>query len=660
MHHHHLHTEGSNTDLIYLIANRLPITLKREGSSWTATKSSGGLASGLSGLNSASIFYIGWPGIFVPESDHQTVRKYLSRFNCIPVFLSETEILHFYTNYSNRTLWPVLHYLPFSSQDCTTSFNVYQNVNQKFTDCTVKEAESQRNSVIWVHDYHLLLVPRMLKNASIGNSQIGFFLHTPFPHISFLKQLPQWKQIVHGILGADLIGFHVKEYEDNFNIAVHSLMDEPVDLGQKTFTNPIGINPDIFDQVCSKMNLKEKAAILCRDSDIILGVDRLDPMKGIDLKLQGFREFLRRRSSVSKRPVKLLQIAVPTRTECKEYQDLKKSIHETVTDINGSQKFGISMDKIEYYDQSVNFSTLCELYMAASVLLITSTRDGMNLVAYEYIAAKKYSEDKGVLVISEFAGASKLLSGAIVINPFNPEEIARALEEGLSLSLEQRRERWELNMRHVLQNTSVHWASRFLERLGRPEILITPTSAGGWEKLSLNDEELAFPSEKEQNIGRRVLEKFKSSIILEETYTTPEGAFLTPTSGHNVCMRGRMEEEVFTPVRSQSKEHAVVVDASDMDLLPEDVGQELQRIAETRSDVEIFTIGHSKGLERCTPLENVHGLSQRNTKFTCGIFMGKVDVPSIDENLRDIFSDEIFYFSLITDKELILQLLTDL
>ncbi|GAA5892546.1 hypothetical protein JCM8208_005847 [Rhodotorula glutinis] len=510
---------------LIVVANRLPVSVtadpKAEGG-YRFSVSSGGLASALSGCKKKMDFvWIGWPGFDVPEIDREFITKKLSEdFSCIPVYISDEVAERYYNGFSNSILWPFFHYHPGEIQFDETDWLAYRQANLLFAEAVQKEVKS--GDIVWVQDYHLCLVPVYLRDllgrdaASMGENgqrdvnalfegltvstegakgvrktgptgvngthgtnfvgdvQIGFFLHTPFPSSEVFRTLPVRREILLGILNCDLIGFHTYDYARHFLSSCSRLLGvkctpnkiELVGRHATVGTFPIGIEPGQFLEALQEDQVQQRVATLRRRFEgvkLIVGVDRLDYIKGVPQKLHAMEVFLEEHPEWIGKVV-LVQVAVPSRQDVEEYQNLRAMVNELVGRING--RFGtVDWMPIHFMHRSVPFSELTALYTVSDACLITSTRDGMNLVAYEYIACQQQSH--GVLILSEFAGAAHSLNGALIVNPWNTAETGEAIHQALTMVPEEREEAHRKLFRYVSQYTASHWGTEFVAELQR-------------------------------------------------------------------------------------------------------------------------------------------------------------------------------------------------
>ncbi|WCJ27300.1 Alpha alpha-trehalose-phosphate synthase [UDP-forming] 1 [Euphorbia peplus] len=464
---------------LLVVANRLPVSAVRQSeNSWQLEISVGGLVSALLGVKEFDARWIGWAGVNVPDvAGQEALTKALAEKRCIPVFLDEDVVHQYYNGYCNNMLWPLFHYLGLPQEDrlATTrsfqsQFDAYKRANQMFAD--VVNEHYQEGDVVWCHDYHLMFLPKCLKEHN-SKMKVGWFLHTPFPSSEIHRMLPSRSDLLRSVLAADLVGFHTYDYARHFVSACTRILglegtpEGVEDQGKLTRVAafPIGIDSERFiralalPQVQDHMKeLKERFA----GRKVMLGVDRLDMIKGIPQKILAFEQFLEENPDWRDKVV-LLQIAVPTRTDVPEYQKLTSQVHEIVGRING--RFGtLTAVPIHHLDRSLDFQALCALYAVTDVALVTSLRDGMNLVSYEFVACQAFK--KGVLILSEFAGAAQSLgAGAILVNPWNITEVAASIGYALNMEESEREKRHDHNFRHVTTHTSQEWAATFVSEL---------------------------------------------------------------------------------------------------------------------------------------------------------------------------------------------------
>ncbi|KAL1563789.1 threalose-6-phosphate phosphatase [Salvia divinorum] len=464
---------------LLVVANRLPVSAVRRGEdSWSLEISAGGLVSALLGVKEFEARWIGWAGVNVPdEVGKKALTAALAEKKCIPVFLDEEIVHQYYNGYCNNILWPLFHYLGLPQEDrlATTrsfqsQFEAYQKANQMFAD--VVNNHYEEGDVVWCHDYHLMFLPKYLKEYN-NKMKVGWFLHTPFPSSEIHRTLPSRSELLRAVLMADLVGFHTYDYARHFVSACTRILglegtpEGVEDQGRLTRVAafPIGIDSERFMRALEIPGVQENIKELKErfsGRKVMLGVDRLDMIKGIPQKILAFEKFLEENPYWCDKVV-LLQIAVPTRTDVPEYQKLTSQVHEIVGRING--KFGsLTAVPIHHLDRSLDFPALCALYAVTDVALVTSLRDGMNLVSYEFVACQ--DSKQGVLILSEFAGAAQSLgAGAILVNPWNITEVAAAIDQALNMPAEEREKRHRHNFEHVTTHTAQQWAEFFVSEL---------------------------------------------------------------------------------------------------------------------------------------------------------------------------------------------------
>ncbi len=473
---------------IHIVSNRLPLSIKQEEDRFSFTPSVGGLATGMRSIyKDFGGQWIGWSGIPSDDLNETQIAQIDERLldeSCQAVHLSGEEINLYYEGFSNDVIWPLFHYFTQHIEYNPEYWEAYKAVNQKFADKVLEVAEP--GDSIWVHDYQLLLVPQMIRDK-MPDVTIGFFLHIPFPSFEVFRILPWRKELIAGILGADLIGFHTYDYERHFFSSVRRLLGYDVSFNQIHVENriilgdafPMGIDYAKFKDKASEVFRKslpekselhkelEKYFLMSPDRKLVLSIDRLDYTKGIPNRIRAFECFLEKYPEYRNR-VTLIMLVVPSRAEVEQYKLLKSEIDELVGRING--RFGgINYTPIWYFYRSLPFDNLIELYSSCDVALVTPVRDGMNLVAKEYIASR--INQTGVMVISEMAGVAKELGEAIIINPNNEAEIAEALHQALNMPLEEQRARMSVLQQRISRYDVFKWASEFVESLEKVQTI---------------------------------------------------------------------------------------------------------------------------------------------------------------------------------------------
>ena len=465
---------------LVVVSNRLPFTVSFTGGSPQFSPSAGGLVTGLwSYLNRklpneadrTDYLWMGWPGADVPPAHEAEVRAYGEQHKSVPVFLSEESMNRFYLGFCNKTIWPLFHYIPYLARFEENDWQEYRNVNRAFAEEVVKVLRP--DDVLWIHDYHLMLLPKMVREK-FPELPIGFFLHIPFPSYEVFKVLPRpWREeILDGLLGSTLIGFHTHDYVRDFLTSVlrtsgyeHQLghlvlRDRVVDVD----TFPMGVEFERFSQAASSpetlqrmMELQQK----CVGQKVIFSVDRLDYTKGLINRLLGYEAFLKSNPAWHGKVVFIISVA-PSRIGVDSYQAMKLELEQTVGRIVGN--FGdVRWTPLVYQFRSLTFEEIVPLYRLCDVALITPLRDGMNLVAKEFIASRP--DQRGVLILSEMAGAAKEMGEAIIVNPFHREDFARALEQALTMPPEEQIRRNQILQDRLRRYDVVRWADDFVQSL---------------------------------------------------------------------------------------------------------------------------------------------------------------------------------------------------
>jgi len=456
---------------LIIIANRLPVKAEINDDRISFQKSAGGLATGLDSLNSTyEKHWIGWPGVYAPDSlTEDKIANELEKINLHPVFLSESDIELYYEGYSNSTLWPLFHYFYVYIRHDPEYWQAYKKVNLQFLNSILSVVSE--NDVLWVHDYHLMLLPGMIREH-LPSVKIGFFLHIPFPSYELFRTLNDREELLEGLLGADLVGFHTFSYMRHFVSTMYRI--KGIESDDNTFhyknrtlsvdTFPMGIDFASFNNAGQLKEVKEGMATLRRQypgQKIILFVDRLDYSKGLIQRLEAFRIFLQNFPQWIGR-VSLVMILVPSRDSVDRYHDLKTKIDETIGNINGawSQPGWIP---INYFYKSFSFYELSAFYITSDVALVTPLRDGMNLVAKEYVASR--NRKGGALILSEMAGAATELSDSILVNPNNTTLLADAIHQALTMPAAEQKERMARMQKIIRRQDIARWAEDFINAL---------------------------------------------------------------------------------------------------------------------------------------------------------------------------------------------------
>jgi len=458
---------------LVIISTRLPVSVSRVDGELQFNASSGGLATGIDSLKKTpDSVWVGWPGIAsddLTRTEKKLIISELQKRECYPVFLTNDEIDKFYGGYSNSTLWPLFHYFPNEAKYEDSYWKTYQTVNAKFAK--VAHMFASNNAKMWVHDYQLMLVPQILRKMD-KDAAIGFFLHTPFPSFEIFRLIPEREALLEGLLGANLVGFHTYDYVRHFLSSVSKILGYEDLLGTikigdrlvQTDAIPIGIDYKKFAR--GAKNRKVNSILKSFDlfnvkTKVILAVDRADYSKGIPARLDAFELFLENYPQHLKKAV-LVLIAVPSRGDVDAYKELRATIEQKVSRING--RFSTTdWAPIAYRYQSLPFDELCALYALADVMLVTPLRDGMNLVAKEFVASKHKSN--GVLVLSDMAGAATELPDAILVNPNNTKQVAAAIDLGLTMPNSEQKQRMKKMQARISEYTIKKWAGDFVTEL---------------------------------------------------------------------------------------------------------------------------------------------------------------------------------------------------
>jgi trehalose 6-phosphate synthase/phosphatase len=454
---------------LIIISNRLPVTVNKKAGELIYHPSAGGLATGLASLDETlDKIWIGWPGQALDDEwERESVKRDLGKDGLVPVFLSEDDIELYYEGFSNKVIWPHFHYFPQFTCYEDHYWEAYQAVNRKFADVVVESV--QPGDIVWVHDYQLLLLPAMIREA-FPNISIGFFLHIPFPSYELFRMLPWREQLLRGMLGADQIGFHTFDYMRHFLSAAYRIAGHEHYFGKMTVGNrvvntdvfPMGIDydhyafPDVEEETKSGMERIRKQT---QGRKLVITIDRLDYTKGIPNRVKVFGRFLRKYPEY-KTKVSFVLIVVPSRSNVDQYRDLKTEIDTLVGEFN-SQYGTFDWTPILYFYRSLNFAELSALYKVAHIAMITPLRDGMNLVAKEYIAAKEENKE-GVLILSEMAGAANELYDALIVNPQDINEMAEALKRALDMEPGEQRARLEKMQMRLKKYDVKNWAEDFI------------------------------------------------------------------------------------------------------------------------------------------------------------------------------------------------------
>lgn len=467
---------------LLIVSNRLPVNVTKEKGKMVLQAGAGGLVSGLSAyLDSLSgpaasdpgYVWVGWPGAAISGEAKVEVRDRLrEEHHAHPVFISERAMERFYLGFCNRTIWPLFHYFPTYTSYPDEYWREYVAVNRAFRDAVVEVARP--DDVIWVHDYHLMLLPLLIREQ-MPAARIGFFLHIPFPSYEVFRLLPSaWRaDILRGLLGADVVGFHTEDYTRYFSQCVERILGyEPDGQGLilvdgrvvRAGTFPMGVDLRRYETAAGSPELRaetEEMRSTLAPCKVVLSIDRLDYSKGIFNRLRAYEAFLEKGPEWREKVV-LVLVVVPSRVGVEEYQSTKRNVDELVGKINGAYAT-MSWTPIRYRYTFLPFRQLVSLYAASDVALVTPLRDGMNLIAKEYLSARP--DGTGVLILSETAGAANELRQAIIVNSNDVEGVADALRQALAMPEEEQIRRNEPMRAHLALHDVVHWANSFREAL---------------------------------------------------------------------------------------------------------------------------------------------------------------------------------------------------
>jgi trehalose 6-phosphate synthase len=455
-----------------VVANRLPVDLEKlpDGTQrWK--RSPGGLVTALEPmLRSREGAWVGWPGL--ADADVEPLVE--DGLHLHPVRLSAQEVEEYYEGFSNGTLWPLYHDVVAPPAFHRHWWQAYVRINQRFAEVVAQVAA--QNATVWVQDYQLQLLPAALRELR-PDLRIGFFLHIPFPPTELYMQLPWRRRIVEGLLGADLVGFHTPGGARNFRwLATRLAGASPghgrneVVVGDRTVklgAFPISIDSGNLDRLSRSAEVLERAKQIRSDlgdpERVVLGVDRLDYTKGIDVRLRAFEELPEGR--INPDDTVMVQLATPSRERVEHYQKMRNDIEQSVGRINGEYA-RVGHPAVHYLHQSLPRDELVAFFVAADVMLVTPLRDGMNLVAKEYVACRH--DNGGALVLSEFAGAALELKDALLVNPHDTDGVKNALYAAVTIERNEARRRMRALRRQVLNHDVDRWARTFLDALGLP------------------------------------------------------------------------------------------------------------------------------------------------------------------------------------------------
>ena len=456
---------------ILIVSNTLPVRIVKRKGLLNVHPSPGGLATGLSSFSdSTKNVWIGWPGLSPANANEKKhIEEQLQSQKIYPVYLQQSDIEKYYEGFCNKMIWPLFHYFTQYAVYDQAHWESYKKVNHLFCEAVLHVAEPE--DTIWVHDYHLMLLPGLIREK-LPQATIGFFLHIPFPSFEIFRLIPWRTEIMQGLLGANLIGFHTFDYVRHFLSSATRLLGLEHTWGTltqgdrmiKVDSFPLGIDYEKYASASSEPSVKKEITKHLKkigERKIVISIDRLDYTKGILQRLEAFHLFLDKYPEYHEK-VTLILVAVPSRSKVETYRQLKHQVDEFVGRINGEHGT-IGWIPVWYLYRSFPFTGLSALYSIADVALVTPFRDGMNLIAKEFIANKE--DGSGVLILSEMAGAAHELGEAIIINPNNAEEIADAIHDAMILPEEEQIKRNREMQKKLKRYDVSRWAEDFMDKL---------------------------------------------------------------------------------------------------------------------------------------------------------------------------------------------------
>ncbi len=455
-----------------MVSNRLVVSVTKSGDEIKYQQSVGGLATGLGAIHKLyNMLWVGWAGIAAEKvrGREREIRDSMLKWNLYPVFLSRKHVENYYHGFCNKTIWPLFHYFPQYTVYREDYWNSYRKVNEIF--CKELMGILDEGDTVWIHDFHFLLLPKMLREK-IPNLNIGFFLHIPFPSYEIFRMLPWRREIVEGMLGSDLIGFHTYNYVRHFLSAVRHILGYEPSMGRIVVNNrpvlvdafPIGINYGYIESYVKRKSVESKVREIKKsvgDRKIMFSIDRLDYTKGIVERLEAFDRFLEKYPEFRKKIV-FINVVVPSRTSVEHYRELKRRVDEIVGRINSKYR-DIDWAPLIYIYRFIPQTTLIALYRAADIALILPLRDGMNMIAKEYVASK--TDGRGVLILSEMAGAAEELVEALRVNPLDTDEVADSIKKALTMSENEKIRRMRVMQGRIRDYDIFRWAQDFFYKL---------------------------------------------------------------------------------------------------------------------------------------------------------------------------------------------------
>lgn len=553
---------------LIIVSNKLPFEISDNRENPLIINKTGGITHSLNTLHKYNRYlWVGWTGnenIELTEKQKKEIYKQYEKENCHPFELNDDEISNYQYGFCNQTIWPLFHYFPQYSEFNPDYWHTYWQVNRKFADNVLKVAE--KGDSIWIHDYHLMLLPKMIRDASPDLS-VGFFIHIPFPSFEIFRLLPWRRELIEGMLGADLVGFHTFDYERHFMSCIRRL------LGYDNILNTVKIDErvikiDNFPMGIDYSRIQKDAAGFQASSDdsgpesigrlfarqgtakqkrrLMLSIDRLDYAKGIPIRLEAYSDFLKDNPHYLEK-ISLALFVIPSREIVAEYQAQKRMVDELVGRING--EFGTTdWMPVLYYYRPVTRDEMIELYTHSDIALVTPLRDGMNLNAKEYIAAR--TDQTGVLILSEMAGASKEMSEAILVNPNNRHEIAEAISAALEMSIEEQKKNNRIMQKRLEVYNEEKWANDILSSLENVKKL---------QEVNLT-----------RKISQKITESFKNRYDKSENRIIFLDYDGTLTGFHNDPQKASPDQELYdilSRLVSDPKNRVVIISGRDKETL---------------------------------------------------------------------------------------------
>jgi len=457
---------------VIIVSNRLPVTISKVRGRFEVHKSVGGLVSAIEPLHKAHhLTWIGAAGSAVKGSAlNRLLNKGRRHAPYVPVEIDRREWDSYYMGFANRSLWPLFHYFVDYCVFDDREWKAYRQVNEKFAERVLRTV--RKGDLVWIHDFHLMLLPKLLREAKM-DVRIGFFLHTPFPSSEVFRTLPWRSEILNGLLGADLIGFHAYDYLRHFRSSLLRILGIESEMNLIPYHGrnitidaiPVGADANLIQRMLQKRSVQTGLEELKKNTGqikILLGVDRLDYTKGILERFVAYERFLVENPGWQGK-VEFFQILVPSRVGVTNYAELKEKIDALVGRINAEYS-NPNWTPIRCFFHQLDMEELVKYYARADVAVVTPLRDGMNLVAKEYLLAQREKES-GVLILSEFCGAASELSDAIIVNPWNTRELTSAFKEAIEMPKEEVTRRYQAMLERLKEYSAENWGSRFVERL---------------------------------------------------------------------------------------------------------------------------------------------------------------------------------------------------